>query len=183
MDHFEIGLAPNLGSKTKLDVTFFLDDVKDALRFVPPPPPPPGWANTGSYRARGAEFSLSVEPVAALGLYAGAAYTETTPEDVPFTPRWTLSGGAVATISRFRISADAQWVDERYAGNLRFPGVPFRVDSYFLLNAKVSARLEDLVPGLEIFVAGENLTGSDYAYRPGYPMPGTTATGGASMRF
>ena len=70
MDHFEVGFAPRLGSKMTLDVTFFYDDVKDALRFVPPPPAPPSWGNTGAYEARGAELSLSVEPVPALAIVA-----------------------------------------------------------------------------------------------------------------
>lgn len=183
MDHWELGLSPRLGSKATLDVTLFHDDVSDALRFVPPPPPPPRWANTGAYRARGFDVSLSVEPHPALGFYAGAAFTETTPAGVPFTPRWTFSGGAVAAVSAFRLAADAQWVDERAAGNLRFPGPTATVDAYFLLNAKLSARLDRVVPGLEAWLAGENLTGSDYAYRPGYPMPGASASLGAGLRF
>jgi iron complex outermembrane receptor protein len=183
MDHFEVGFAPRLGSRATLDVTLFYDDVKNALRFVPPPPAPPSWGNTGAYTARGAEASLTVEPVPALGLYAGAAFTETTPEAIPFTPRWTFSGGAVATFSFFRLAVDAQWVDDRVAGNLRFPGALTTVDAYFLLNGRLTAKLDALVPGLEAFVAGENLTGSDYAYRPGYPMPGTSASFGASVRF
>jgi iron complex outermembrane receptor protein len=183
MDHWEIGIAPRLGRLATLDLTFFYDDVKDALRFVPPPPPPPSWANTGAYRARGAELSLSAQPWTALGLYAGAAYTETTPAEIPFTPEWTFSGGAVATVSVFRIAVDAQWVDSRVAGNLRFPGALAKVDSYFLLNGKMTAKLDALLPGLSAFVAGENLTGSDYAYRPGYPMPGATASFGVDTRF
>jgi len=183
MDHWEIGIAPRLGRHATLDVTFFYDDVKDALRFVPPPPPPPSWANTGAYKARGAELSLSAQPWTSLGLYAGAAYTETTPAEIPFTPEWTFSGGAVATVSVFRIAVDAQWVDSRVAGNLRFPGALTKVDSCFLLNGKVTAKLDALLPGFAAFVAGENLTGSDYAYRPGYPMPGATASFGVDARF
>ena len=183
VDHYEVGLAPKLGGHAWLDVTFFYDDVQDALRFVPPPPAPPRWANTGAYLSRGAELTLNIEPIPSLGLYAGAAYTHTTPGNVPFTPRWTLSGGAVATVGRVRAALDAQWVDERFVGNLRFPGPPGRVASYFLLNAKVTASLDRLAPGLELFLAGENLTDSDYAYRPGYPMPGASFGGGASLRF
>jgi len=183
MDHWEVGVAPRLGAKAALDVTFFLDDVKDALRFVPPPPSPPTWANTGAYRARGAELSVSLEPHPALSLFAGAAYTATDPDPIPFTPRLTFSGGVVATRSILRVALDAQWVDERYAGNDRFPGTPAYVDAYFLLNGKLSARLDRLLAGLEAWIAGENLTGSDYAYRPGYPMPGASASLGASLRF
>ncbi len=183
MDHYEVGVAPRLGANATLDVTFFYDDVKDALRFVPPPPPPPKWANTGAYEARGAEVSLSLQPIPELGLYAGAAYTETTPDAIPFTPKWTFSGGAVATFSFFRVTVDAQWVDDRVAGNLRFPGALTTVDAYILLNGKVTAKLDSLAPGLEVFLAGENLTDSEYAYRPGYPMPGASVSGGASLRF
>lgn len=183
MDHFEIGIAPKLGRDASLDLTVFYDDVTDALRFVPPPPPPPAWANTGAYQARGAELTLSAQPWPALGLYAGAAYTETTPAEIPFTPKWTFSGGAVATFSLFRVALDAQWVDSRVAGNVRFPGPLTTVDAYFLLNGKVTARLDALVPGLSVFVAGENLTSSDYAYRPGYPMPGATVSFGASVKL
>lgn len=183
LDHYEIGFAPKLGGHTSFDVTFFYDDVKDALRFVPPPPAPPRWANTGAFLSRGAELTISVEPVPSLGLYAGAAYVHTTPGNVPFTPRWTFSGGAVATIGLVRAAVDAQWVDERFVGNIRFPGPAGRVASYFLLNGKVTASLDRLAPGLELFLSGENLTGADYAYRPGYPMPGTSLAGGASLRF
>ena len=181
--HYEIGFAPKLGGNASLDLTFFYDDVTDALRFVPPPPAPPRWANTGAYLSRGAELTLCVEPFPALGLYAGAAFTHTTPGSVPYTPRWTLSGGAIATVASLRAAVDVQWVDERYAGNLRFPGQPVTVAPYFLLNAKVTAPLERVAPGLELFLAGENLTDSDYAYRPGYPMPGASFSGGASLRF
>ena len=183
MDHFEVGIAPKLGPHATLDLTLFYDDVTDALRFVPPPPPPPSWANLGTYRARGAELSLGVQPIPALGLWAGAAYTETTPAEIPFTPKWTFSGGAVATVSVFRFALDAQWVDSRVAGNLRFPGALATVDAYFLLNGKVSATLDALYSGLDVFLAGENLTGSDYAYRPDYPMPGATVSLGAGLRF
>lgn len=183
VDHYEIGFAPRLGGNAELDVTFFYDDVKDALRFVPPPPAPPRWANTGAYLSRGAELTLRVEPFPALGLYAGAAFTHTTPGNVPFTPRWTVSGGAIATVGRVRAAVDVQWVDERDVGNLRFPGRPGRVASYVLLNGKVTASLDPLAPGLELFLSGENLTGADYAYRPGYPMPGASVSGGASLRF
>ena len=43
--------------------------------------------------------------------------------------------------------------------------------------------LDPLAPGLELFLSGENLSDSDYAYRPGYPMPGASFNGGASLKF
>ena len=61
--------------------------------------------------------------------------------------------------------------------------MPARVGAYFLLNGRLSAKLDLLAPDLVVFLAGENLTDSDYAYRPGYPMPRASYSGGASLRF
>jgi iron complex outermembrane receptor protein len=56
------------------------------------------------------------------------------------------------------------------------------VDSCFLLNAKITYS----IPGSgnvdwEVFLAGENLTDTDYEYLPGYPMPGATGMIGVSF--
>jgi iron complex outermembrane receptor protein len=35
----------------------------------------------------------------------------------------------------------------------------------------------------EVYVAGENLTDTDYEYRPNYPMPGATCMVGIQLKF
>ena len=37
--------------------------------------------------------------------------------------------------------------------------------------------------GAELYVAGENLTDSEYQYRPGYPMPRASVMGGVAWGF
>jgi iron complex outermembrane receptor protein len=81
-----------------------------------------------------------------------------------------------------------QYVDEMQAeSQARRAGAKNdkRVDSYFLLSAKLAYLFS--IPGSktegEIFVAGENLTNERYEYRPGYPMPRANVMGGLTLRF
>jgi iron complex outermembrane receptor protein len=51
------------------------------------------------------------------------------------------------------------------------------------MNARVSHQLPFLGKKGEIFVAMENLLDVNYAYRPGYPMPGRWGQIGISASF
>jgi iron complex outermembrane receptor protein len=52
---------------------------------------------------------------------------------------------------------------------------PTIVGAHFLLNARLARRFSwggrQATRG-EFYIAGENLTGRDFAYQPGYPIPG-----------
>ena len=181
LDQLELGLAHSFGDKARLEVSVFRGKVTDALRFVPPPPPPPQWDNVGSYTVRGAEAMLSAHPLEGLSLFLGAGWTRTAPEAVPYTPEWTGSAGATFSRGAWRFSLDLQQVSAQETGNLRFPGAPARLDGYLLANGRIAWRIEST--GLELFVAGENLGDVNYAYRPGYPMPGRNALTGVSWSF
>ena len=60
-----------------------------------------------------------------------------------------------------------------------------RIDSYFLLNAKLSYdfKLPLWDRRGQIFLAGQNLTDADYQQVPGYPMPGINGMGGVKFWF
>jgi iron complex outermembrane receptor protein len=183
MDHWELGYARSLGSRARFSLVVFRDDVDDALRFVAPPPPPPSFANAGSYRASGAETTASLEPIAGLSLMAGLTWMDTDPSHIPYSPGTTWIAGAVFARGRLRLSADAQRVGETWVGNLRFPAPVQPVEPYFLLNGRASWRIGEKARGTDLYVAGENLTDSDYQYRPGYPMPGASVMGGIAWGF
>ena len=183
MEHWEVGYARAFGSRARLSVVAFRDDVDNALRFVAPPPPPPSFANTGSYRASGAETTFSIEPITGLSLMAGLTWMDTKPTHIPYSPATTWVAGAVYARGRLRCSVDAQRVGETWVGNLRFPAPVQPVDPYFLLNGRVSWRLGEKARGAELYVAGENLTDSAYQYRPGYPMPRASVMGGVAWGF
>nr|MCU0253366.1 TonB-dependent receptor plug domain-containing protein [Acidobacteriota bacterium] len=176
---YEVGTGLALGRDAQLDVSLFRSAASDALRFIPPPPPPPYFDNVGSYTVRGVEATLTWRAARALELMAGATWTSTDPENVPYTPEWTaVAGLSWSPATRWSVNLDGQWVDDRYAGNPRFPGAPALVDGYVLINGRVGFQLSTRGDGLELFVAGDNLTDAEYSYRPDYPMPGATVRGG-----
>jgi outer membrane cobalamin receptor len=173
MDHYEVGLVRNLNRWLQLDLSLFDDRVQDGLRFVAPPPPPPSFANIGNYRARGLEWTIRAEPLLNLGLFAGGAYSVSRPQNVPNLPTWSWTGGATYNPApRWRLSADAQWLDRRYVLNPRYAQAQAEVESFFLLNSRLGYQVtQSERRPVEIFLAGENLTNQRYEFRPGYPMP------------
>ena len=184
--HAEVGYGLTLPNGFKLDLTCFHDRVERALRFVPPPPFPPSIANIGDYTLRGGELEVRFSPARGLSAFLGGSFNSPIPEEVPDTPRWTLTGGIVAVFSpRLRIAADAQYVDKRTVLNPRFPGVPQKIGAYFILNAKVSYAITSSSARVlgEIFVAGENMSDRAYEFQPGYPMPGASGMAGLNLRW
>lgn len=181
LDHLEVGAARSFGEGLRVELSLFRNEVTDALRFLPPPPPPPRWGNVGSYTAEGAELSMAARPHRELSLFVGLTWSRTDPQHVPFAPEWTGSAGLAWARGAWRLSLDLQHLSAREAGNLRFPGAPSRLDGFLLANGRVGYRFA--ASGLELYLAGENLGDADYAYRPGYPMPGTSLLSGVTWSF
>ncbi len=67
-----------------------------------------------------------------------------------------------------------------YVLNPRFASIQKRVDDYFLLNARIAYAVSNQV---EVFVVGENLTDTDYEFRPGYPLPGISGMAGIEVKL
>jgi len=189
VDHFEIGLRHRFGTLAVADITWFHDDGKNRYVIVPPPPPPPVYDNIEEYRIQGIEVSLSVHPIRDLSLFAGLTFLDTDPSDLPYAPKWTFSaGGNYRFLEKFKLSLDCQYVDEMFVdAQARRAGAKNTgsVDSYFLVNGKLSYAFLSYASGLEgkIYVAVENLTDADYEYYPGYPMPGTTGMIGVKFAY
>lgn len=186
-DHFEIGVSRTFGDRLTMDFTAFSDDGKNRYAIVQPPPPPPRFENVDSFEIRGAEATLTVFPTRNISAYAGLTYLDTDPGDLPYAPRWTASGGInVRFLEKFRLSADAQYVDEMHAASrsrIAGAGNPGTVGDHFLLNAKLSYDFRMHPADGEIFLAGRNIADADYEYTPGYPMPGAAVMAGARLRF
>ena len=143
------------------------------------------FANLGDFTIRGAEASLSIAPSQSVAVFAGATYLDPSPTDVPNAPKWSLvSGLSCLPIEHVRLSLDAEWVDTQAVLNPRYATSQTRIDSYFLLNLQAGYRLPfGSRAAAELYVAGENLTGSKYEYRPGYPAPGRVLSAGVELWF
>lgn len=184
MDHVEVGGSHRFSDRLSMDLTWFRDEVKDAIRVVAPPPPPPRMANIGAYTTQGWEATVNLKPVEELRLFAGTSLARTTPDEVPNAPELTLTAGLAWTWRQLlRLNLDAEYVDDQYVQGTRTAAAAARVDGYQLVNCRVS-RLLRIGTGLcEFFLNLENALDEEYEYRPGYPMPGRTVSLGMDVRL
>lgn len=178
LDHFEVGISHTFKDIVKADVTYFYDKGVDRIVVSPPPPFPPTWENIGDYTIQGVEATVSINPLPELALFAGMTYQEASPSDLPYCPHWSASAGLNYTfLKHFHFGLDCLYVDGQFVTSRARQEVTVntdKVDSYFLLNGKVSYDfyIQPLKLGVEVFVAGENLTDDNYEFKKGYPMPG-----------
>ena len=132
---------------------------------------------------------VTTRPSDGLTLFGGLSLLETTPEDLPYAPEWSVVGGATWQLSsRLTLNIDGSYVSSQYADSqARANGAPNRerVTAYALLNARLAYRLVDRNgrDRGEVFLAGENLLDRDYRYRPGYPMMGIGGTIGLRWKL
>jgi iron complex outermembrane receptor protein len=189
VDHYETGVSYLFGTLAAVDLTWFYNDGKDRYVVVPPPPPPPVYENIGTYVTKGVETALRVSPTADFSLFFGATFLKSDPDDLPYAPEITLSAGANwRFLNAFTLNLDGQYLDKmRVSPLLRRAGAENEntVDSYFILNGKLSYDFALARKGLSgtVFVAGENITDTDYEYLPGYPMAGINGMAGISLIF
>ncbi len=189
LDHFEVGISQTFSEWARMDITYFYDDGQDRIVVSPPPPFPPVLKNVGKFRTRGAEATLTLSPAPELSLFAGLTYLDAYPEDLPYTPEWTASAGLnYRFFEKYQISLDALYVDEHFVTSRgRQEGVvnTDRVDSYFLLNGKLTYDFALLRGRLkcQAYIAGENLTDTEYEQKKEYPMPGISGMVGLVFKF
>ncbi len=189
VDHYETGVSYLFGSLAAVDLTWFYNNGKDRYVVVPPPPPPPAYENVETYVTKGVEAALRVSPRADLSLFLGATFLKSDPEDLPYAPETTLSAGVNwRFLNAFTLNLDGQYLDKmNVSPMLRRAGAEndSTVDGYFILNGKLSYDFALAQKGLSgtVFVAGENITDTEYEYLPGYPMAGINGMAGISLMF
>jgi outer membrane cobalamin receptor len=186
LDHYELGASQRLGTLAKLDLTLFYDGGSNRI-VTASPPFPPVWTNIGSFHTQGLETTVTVTPIEDVALFGGFTVLQAHPTDLPYAPNWTASAGTTYRfLTNFKLSVDCQYVDHLNAlsrdRNVNAVNAT-RIDSYFLLNAKLSYdfKLPWWERGGQIFLAGQNLTDADYQQVPGYPMPGINGMGGVKL--
>lgn len=188
MDHAELGFKWTLSQATQLDASIFHDKVKNRYVFGFPPnvPPPPQFINLGGYTMRGMELSLRQALGGGWSGFAGLTLLDPSMDNLPYSPRRALTLGVNGKAGPVRVAFDAQyqsavWALSRargaYAANTE------RVAGFAVANLRVAYPVPALGSKGEVFLAVENLFDRNYAYRPGYPMPGRSAQIGVAASF
>ena len=194
VNHYELGIKLTPSSRASLDFSVFHDRGKNRIRLIPPPPPPPSFANVDKFETTGFEASVNWSPLQRLSLFTGLTILGKAPETLPQSPGYMFTlGGNLRFMKRFQLSVDLEAVDEKYTANPRFTSLSQadksqlgKTEAYIIANTKISyylGKLGSTSQRSHLFVAVENLTGTDYEYRPGYPMPGATAFVGLTFDY
>ena len=184
--HTEAGLSIRPAGWLEADVTIFRDAGEERIEFVAPPPPPPHYENVGDFTTRGVEVTTALRPIPAIKAFAGGTYLDSEPDALPNTPELTINAGvSLQPFSWWMLHLDSEYVSENYKSNPRFPGTRDRIDPFFLVNGKMSIDLRGLGLGVpaQLFVAGENLTDTEYEHKRGYPMPGVSGMVGLELNY
>lgn len=184
MDHVEAGIALEALEDLRIRLTAFNDQSDDLLVSGPD-----GYLNVGDGRVKGVECGIDYLPQEWLGLYMGATFLDSAPDNYPRAPETSIVAAAnLAPHDRWKISVDAQYVASQTVGNRRVAEADWsqfeEIDSYLLANAKVSY---DIVANADrnvrIYTALENITDEDYEYWAAYPMPGINYAVGIESAF
>lgn len=183
VNHWEIGVTQQFGKHLRGDLTWFHDSGENRLIFTAPPPT---FDNIDTFTIQGAELNLSLTLPHGMSAFLGGVILDKSPTDLPNAPDYTLTAGiGIDTDIGVSVSMDAERIGERYNYNPRFPGVRQALDPYNLVNARLQYRLpkrwQNL--GIALWLAGENLLDTDYEYKPDYPMPGATVSGGIKFQW
>ncbi|MBK7899870.1 MAG: TonB-dependent receptor [Betaproteobacteria bacterium] len=184
LDHAELGFKWSPVAATQIDASVFRDRVRNRyvydLSFASTT-----FYNTGGYRMNGAEIALR-QGIGAWTLFGGLTLLDPDIRNLPYTPKTALTLGINGPVGPLRVALDAQAQSEVRAlsrdRNTLNPNTE-KVDGFALVNVRVAYPLPALGKKGEVFVAVENLLDQKYAYRPGYPMPGTNGQIGVAASF
>ena len=189
-NQYELGVRQTLAPGTDVAVTVFRNDASDRYLIQLPPPPPPRFVNFASDRTEGVEVTAETAPTRQIAVFAGVSLLRTTPGDVPYAPRSTLTGGLNWQFaSGWYASVDGSYASAMHVlTEARFSGAanPNMVGAHFLLNARLARRFAWGAAGArraEAYLAGENLTDRRFAYQPGYPIPGLNGMLGLRLEW
>ncbi|MCX7185361.1 MAG: TonB-dependent receptor plug domain-containing protein [Nitrosospira sp.] len=187
LEHVEVGVKLSPSKLTQVDVSLFHDTVKNRYVFASGGPST-AFLNLGTYTVRGAEISVRQSISQNWSVFGGLTLLDPSINNLPFAPKRAVTAGVNGKVGPVRLVVDAQHQSDFLALNRSrdtATGSPNTtiLDGFTLLNARISHPIKTLGKAGEIFIAAENLLGSDYGYRPGYPMPGRWGQIGLSASF
>jgi outer membrane cobalamin receptor len=182
-DHAEVGLKASPFKTTQIDLSFFIDNIKNRYVFDLTQG---SYLNYGSYWMRGLELSLKQELIADWTMFAGLTLLNPSIPNLPYTPEQAVTAGINGPIGPLRFSFDLQYQSRTWALN-RSRNIGDvnnqRVEAFTVANTRLALPVQELGKKGEVFVSVENLFDKRYQYRPGYEMPGIWGQIGVAASF
>ena len=170
---FEAGLRARPLQWLETTLAFFLTEVQDDIVFDPTRPPFGCNVNAPESRRQGLELGVAIRPLEQLDFLLTYTYVEAKfqtdavlstgmvekGDRVPLVPTNRLSATVTyRPLPGLELSLDGQFVSSQILLNDEANQSSFRVQQYFVLNARASYTWKYLT----LFIKGNNLTNSDY---------------------
>lgn len=182
-DHAEVGLKATPFKTTQIDLSFFIDNIKNRYIFDLSQGV---YSNYGSYWMRGLELSVKQELIADWTMFAGLTLLNPSIPNLPYTPEQAVTAGVNGPIGPLLFSFDLQYQSRTWALN-RSRNVnevnDQRVEGFTVANTRLALPVQEMGKKGEVFVSVENLFDNSYEYRPGYEMPGIWGQIGVAASF
>ncbi|MDR1918833.1 MAG: TonB-dependent receptor [Tannerellaceae bacterium] len=173
MQSYELSVGQHIGDKFYAEITAFYLDAKNMIAGVQGT-----LTNINTLHNKGVELEASYYPLKNLSFTANYSYLDTdSPTEAAPKNKFFVEGAY--TLSRLTLTANV----ESIAGLIKVGGTEDDKESYTLLNAKASYLFGSRDKGFNLFLKGENLTGTDYEILQGFPMPKATLMGGIDRTF
>lgn len=186
---FDVGIDQALGDgKAAVSASFFRNDIRDVIAFVPTGPFTGSFANQNTGETYGVETELRANPFKSWQLRAAFTWTEscfTTAGVIqrnPYVPRYLFSLDTNYGItSGLTVGIGTSLVAQRVGEDFAFVPTKFvEMGDYWLLRAYARWTFNDHVA---VTFRAENLTNQHYDTTIGYPALRTTVFGGLEIRF
>lgn len=131
--------------------------------------------NTGRFRNKGLELSVTSQPIDKLWLRASYSYMYSSLKELTAAPKnQYLIGANWQPLPRFNIDVELKGVGGLYVAN------EVARENYALLNLGFTYNVTSYI---DLFAHLDNLTDADYMINNGYKMPGITCMGGFKLKL
>lgn len=131
--------------------------------------------NTGRFRNKGLELSVTSQPIDKLWLRASYSYMHSSLKGLTAAPKnQYLIGANWQPLPRFNIDVELKGVGGLYVAN------EVERQNYALLNLGFTYYVTSYI---DLFGHFDNLTNADYMINNGYKMPGITCLGGFKLKL
>lgn len=185
LDHVEAGVTVRPVPGSTIDAAVFKDSLKHRYVFAfPPAVTTPAFVNLGNYDIEGVELNWQQQLTRNWDAFVGYTYLDPSLQQLPYAPKQSISLGSNMVLGKFRLSVDAQHQNEMYVlEQARANGAvnTSKVEAFTVVNMRLAYSPSFAGERGQVYLAVENLFDANYAYRPGYPMPGTSGQLGVSL--
>ena len=175
--NYELGMVRKVADWLTADIVFYQMEGDNLIetRTNPEPPPQMKFFNTGEFSFKGVELGLDF--LLGEGLSGTFFYTYLdTGDKTAGRPENKFDLGVKYQKNKFGAYLTGQYVTDLYDGDEHQDRLP----DYFVTNVKLTYNVVD---SAQLFATVDNILDEDYEIEKGYPMPGTTFTGGVRIEF